>query len=163
MLGIFGDTHDNVEGIKKAVEFFNSHECDLIIHTGDIVSPFTIDYFKELKGELRLVFGNNEGDKYNLNRKLSELDTELHDVLELEYDEKKIAVYHGQNPALLDAIVKSRKYDIVATGHTHTPETTMEENTLVVNPGETCGYMSGVKTVALVDTTHMKADICELE
>jgi uncharacterized protein len=162
MIGIMGDSHDNLEAIKKAVEFFNAHGADLVIHTGDIVSPFTIDYFKKLKGEFRVVYGNNEGDKYHLNKKLSEMGAEPADVLELDYADKKIAVYHGQNPALLDALVKSRKYDLVACGHTHTPEVTMEDNTLVVNPGETCGYLTGIQTVALVDTTDMKADIHKL-
>jgi uncharacterized protein len=162
MIGILGDSHDNIEAIKKAVEFFNLKGADMVLHTGDIISPFTIEYFKKLKGEFRAVSGNNEGDKVNLNKKLTEMGTELAEILEVEYDDKKIVVYHGQNPDLLDSLVKSRKYDIVATGHTHTPEVTMDENTLIVNPGETCGYLTGVKTVALVDTAKMNAEIHQL-
>jgi uncharacterized protein len=163
MIGIMGDSHDNIEAIKKAVEFFNKHNADLVIHTGDLVSPFTIDYYKQLKGEFRAVLGNNEGDRLNLGKKFTEMGIELADILEFDYDGKKIAVYHGQNPSLLDSLVKSKKYDVVATGHTHTPEVTMEDNTLIVNPGETCGYLTGVKTVALVDVNEMKADIHTLE
>lgn len=162
MIGILADSHDNVAAIADAVQFFNKKEVDLVIHAGDIVSPFTVETLKELKGDFKAVFGNNEGDKFNLNRKLKDLDTELADFLELEYDEKRIAVYHGHNPSLLDSIVKSGKYDAVITAHTHQPEVTIEDNTLVINPGETCGYLTGVKTVATLDTKEMKAEIHEL-
>jgi len=158
-----GDSHDNVEAIRKAVEFFNQHGADLVIHTGDIVSPFSVGYFKALKGEFKAVFGNNEGDRPNVIKRVEDVGGEIAEVLELEYDEKRIVVYHGQNPGLLDSLVKSRKYDIVVTGHTHTPEITMDDNTLIVNPGETCGYLTGAKTVALLDTREMKADIHQLK
>jgi putative phosphoesterase len=163
LIGIMGDSHDNIEAIKAAVAYFNELSVEAVLHTGDIVSPFTIEYFKKLRSPFKAVVGNNEGDKVNLARKLEELDAELTDILELELAGKKIVVYHGQNPSLLDTLVKSRKYDLVATGHTHTPEVTMDENTLIVNPGETCGYLTGTRTVAIIDTEKMAADIHTLD
>jgi uncharacterized protein len=164
MIGVIGDTHDNLMAIAKAVEFFNLNEMDLVVHTGDIVSPFAIEAFKDLKCEIKFVYGNNEGDRTNLVKKIrEELNAEISDYLEFEYNEKAIMVYHGQNPSLLDSIVKSNKYDIVLTGHTHTPEITIEENTIIINPGEACGYMNGVMTVAVLDTDRMQADIHKLE
>jgi len=134
----------------------------MIVHAGDIVAPFTLDSFTKLECPLNGVFGNNDGDRLNINRKLQAIGAEFMDFAEFEADGKKVAVYHGTKPRLLEAIVKSKMYDIVVTGHTHQPETTLEDNTLVVNPGETCGYLTGVKTVALIDTNEMKADIREL-
>jgi uncharacterized protein len=163
MIGIMGDSHDNIGAIKKAVEFFNAKDCDVIIHTGDIVSPFTIGYLKDLKGTLKAVFGNNPGDKINVTKKIEEMGGEIAPMIEFDYADKKIAVYHGDNPNLLDALVKSGKYDIVATGHTHTPEVTEDGNTLVINPGETCGYLTGVSTVALLDVAEMKSEIHKLD
>ena len=163
MMGIMGDSHDNIDAVGKAVEFFNSRDVDLIVHTGDLVSMFTLEALSKLKGDLKMVFGNNEGERSNIAKKVQELGWEIGDMLEFEYDGKKVAVYHGQNPSILDALVKSKKYDIVATGHTHTPEVTMEDNTLIVNSGESCGYLTGVKTVALLDVNEMKADIHTLE
>ncbi|MFH0862108.1 MAG: metallophosphoesterase [Candidatus Altiarchaeota archaeon] len=163
MMGIIGDSHDNIDAVAKAVEFFNGRGVDLVVHTGDLVSMFTLEPLGKLKGELKMVFGNNEGERANIAKKVQELGGEIGELLEFEYDGRKVAVYHGQNPSLLDAIVKSKKYDIVATGHTHTPEVTMEDNTLIVNSGEACGYLTGVKTVALLDVNEMKADIHTLE
>jgi len=33
MIGLMGDSHDDVEAIKKAVEYFNEKGADLVIHT----------------------------------------------------------------------------------------------------------------------------------
>ncbi|MBU0762645.1 MAG: metallophosphoesterase [Candidatus Altiarchaeota archaeon] len=162
MIGIMGDSHDNKDAIESAVNFFNQEGVGLVIHTGDIISPFTIEFFKNLKCEFKGVFGNNEGDRKTLNKKLAEINAEFTSFAEFEVAGKNFAAYHGTDPSLLDAIVKSEKYDVVATGHTHTPEVTLEGKTLIVNPGETCGYLTGVMTVALLDTETMSADIKEL-
>ncbi len=162
MIGIMGDSHDHVDAMKKAVEFFNSKKVDLVVLTGDLISPFMVEHLKEIEADVVGVFGNNEGDKLTLNKNLREMDTELVDFLEMEFGGSQIAIYHGHDPSILDSIVKSCKYDIVLTGHTHTPEVTVDENTLVVNPGELCGYLSGIKTVALLDIDTLDAQIHDL-
>ncbi|MCX6695602.1 MAG: YfcE family phosphodiesterase, partial [Candidatus Altiarchaeota archaeon] len=106
--------------------------------------------------------GNNEGDKVNVNKKLQDISSEFSDFLEFEHIGKKMVVYHGHNPSILDALVKSGKYDIVIAGHTHTPEITLDGKTLLVNPGECCGYLTGVQTIATIDVAAMKAEIHEL-
>ncbi|MFH1403541.1 MAG: metallophosphoesterase [Candidatus Altiarchaeota archaeon] len=163
IIGVLSDTHDNKEAILKAIELFKEKNVEMIIHAGDIVAPFTLEPFMDLEIPFRGVLGNNDGDEKNLNRKLEEIGTELTEFLDMECDGKKVAVYHGTRPQILEAIVKSRIYDIVASGHTHQPETTLDGNTLIVNPGETCGYLTGVATVAVVNTEDMNAEIHELK
>jgi putative phosphoesterase len=48
------------------------------------------------------------------------------------------------------ALVKSGNYDIVIRGHTHKLEV-KQGKCMMINPGETCGYLSGKKTVILLD------------
>lgn len=162
MIGVFGDSHDNVAAISKAVEFFNKQKVNFVVCTGDLVSPFSVDFLKGLDADLVGVFGNNEGDKWNINRMLKDLDTEFQDFLELKLEGRDIAIYHGHNAEILDALVRSHKYDIVMSGHTHTPEITLEETTLVVNPGELCGYLTKASTVATIDLKTLEAEIHEL-
>jgi putative phosphoesterase len=162
MIGVISDTHDNVYAIKKAVEFFNNKKVEFVVFAGDFIAPLSVEPFKNLECPLKGVFGNNEGDKLNLNKKLHELGTEFHYFLEFEHEGKSIAVYHGQVAAILEALVKSGIYDIVIAGHTHTPETTVEGKTLLLNPGECCGYLTGVQTIATLDIKEMKAEIHEL-
>ena len=47
-------------------------------------------------------------------------------------------------------------------GHTHKAEVYESGRTLVVNPGEVCGYFSGKSTVALLDMDKLEAKIVDL-
>ena len=78
----------------------------------------------------------------------------LQDFKELEVNGRNIAVIHGTNEALVDALGKSGKYDVVIRGHTHQMKV-IEGKTMIINPGETCGYLSGEKTVILLDTDDL--------
>jgi uncharacterized protein len=42
LIGLISDSHDNLNAIRKAVEFFNRKEVKAVLHAGDLVSPFTI-------------------------------------------------------------------------------------------------------------------------
>jgi hypothetical protein len=162
MIGITSDSHDNIDAIEKAVEFFNSAGVDLVIHAGDHIAPFTVPKFKKLKSRFIAVFGNNDGEKKGLTDKFSEMGVKLEELAELNHTGKKIAVYHGTIEAITTAIIKSHKYDIVITGHTHKPKVETEGKTLVINPGELCGYLTGKRTIALLDMEKMEAKIIEI-
>ena len=67
-LGLISDTHDNVPMIKKAVEFFNKADVDLVLHAGDYVAPFSIKPLFSLECDFLGVWGNNDGDKIALHK-----------------------------------------------------------------------------------------------
>jgi putative phosphoesterase len=62
---------------------------------------------------------------------------------------------------VIDAIEASGMYDLLVRGHTHTASV-KEDRTLVVNPGEVCGYLTGRKTVAIFEPEKMRAEIFEI-
>ncbi len=162
IIGVLCDSHDNMDAVKKAVKVFVKKKVDLIIHAGDIVAPFALDPFMDLEIPIIGVFGNNDGEKVGINKKMEPKEMVFKEFIETECDGKKVAIYHGTQPRLLEAIVKSKTYDIVICGHTHQPEITLDENTVIVNPGETCGYLTGVMSIAIIDTETMDAQIHEL-
>ncbi len=85
----------------------------------------------------------------------------LEDFKELKINGRKIAVIHGTNQAMVDALQKSDNYDLVIRGHTHKMNVT-EGRTMVINPGETCGYLSGQKTVIMLDTNDLSWKLVKL-
>jgi len=161
MIGLLSDTHDNMEAIRGAVDYFNMRGVDLVLHAGDLVSPFTAGEFMRLNAPFKAVYGNSEGERMGLMKKYEPLCT-LSDFIELSHDGKKICVYHGTIPYVLNALMASGLYDLVVCGHTHIPETRRQGNTLLVNPGECCGYLSGKKTIALVESGDMSVEFVEL-
>jgi putative phosphoesterase len=68
---------------------------------------------------------------------------------------------HGIHEEIVDSLVESGRYDLVVRGHNHKAEI-IEGDTLVVNPGEVCGYLTGRQTVALIDLQEMHGQIVEL-
>jgi putative phosphoesterase len=159
LIGIMSDTHDNLPAIRKAVDFFNERNVDLVIHAGDYVAPFVARELKRLKAPLRGVFGNNDGERKGLYEALGIYD----ELIELEVDGMKIAVTHGTNEVLVRALAYSRLYDVVVVGHTHPYEIREVGRTILVNPGEVCGYLTGIKSVALLDTRKRDVKILNIE
>jgi len=157
IIGVISDSHDNMHAIEKALRVFNERHAYMIFHAGDIVSPFTARIFSELAGDMILIYGNNDGDKLYLKERFSGIGTFYDDPYIGKVGGKSIAMTH--KPEIVDAL--SLKYDVVIYGHTHEVDV-RKEDSLIVNPGECCGYLTGKKTIALIDLNKMEAEIIEL-
>lgn len=164
LIGIIADTHDNLPMIEKAVRRLNEEKVALVLHAGDYVSPFVIPKFKALNAKLIGVFGNNDGDHEFLKKRFSETENcEIRGKFaEINTEGFKIALLHGEEPALLDALINCGCFDAVVHGHSHAMVFRKNRKTLVVNPGEVCGYLTGKATMALLDTVKREARIVEL-
>lgn len=164
LIGIMADTHDNLPMVEKAIRRLNEAKVELALHAGDYVSPFVIPLFKELKAKLIGVFGNNDGDHELLKKRFSENERlEIRgNFAEIAFGELKIALLHGSDRELLKSLVEGESFDLIVHGHTHNAETYRNGETLVVNPGEVCGYLSGKPTVALFDADRFEAKIVDL-
>lgn len=158
LIGVLSDTHDNTDNVKKAVKIFNRSKVDLVVHAGDITSPFAFKPLEKLKSDFVGIFGNNDGDVLSLQEHSG---GRLYKQPYLfEFDGKKIILIHEHH--LVEALADSGHYDIVIFGHTHKPLVRKKGATLVVNPGETGSQLYGKATVVIVDLKAMEADIIPL-
>lgn len=162
-IGVLSDTHDQGESIQKAVELFNNHDVQWVFHCGDWVSPFILHFFQGLRAPIRGVFGNNDGDKFRHLAFKSKwgLDLEYEDrFLEMELDQRRIAVFHGDYKGIVDALVTCGNYDLVLHGHTHARINQLHGKTLSLNPGSLMKETSGTvkeASVAIYDTREHTA------
>jgi len=163
-IGIIADTHDRLPLIDEAIQELNRERVELVLHAGDYIAPFVVSRFKPLRAKLVGVFGNNDAERDLLNRKFSEIGAQIRGrFAELKIEGLKIALLHGDEAELLDSIIKTDSYDIVVYGHTHQAVTRKEGDTLIVNPGEVCGYLSEQATFALVETETLDVKIQRLK
>jgi len=164
LIGLMSDTHDNLPMIDKAVTKLNEEGVELVLHAGDYVAGFVVPRFRQLKAKLIGVFGNNDGDHELLRKRFSENNRlELRgNFAEISVGGLKIALLHGGDEELLEALINQEGFDVVVHGHTHMHEIRRIGKTLVVNPGEVCGYLTGKSTFALLDTAKREAKIVEL-
>lgn len=164
MIGIISDSHDNLAASRKAVEFFNKKQVKAVLHAGDIISPFMVRAFKDLKPKLYFVFGNNDGDKVILTKWFEEIGAvSCGDFGDLTIDGLHIALIHGTNEALVKALANSGDFDVVIRGHTHDPGVRVIDGIPIINPGECSGVLSGKSTVAILEIANLNVEITELE
>jgi len=158
LIGVISDTHDHLDNVNKAIEIFRREGVKLIVHCGDIIAPFCLDLFNESKIEWTGVLGNNDGEVEIL---LKRADGRLtKEPKEIELEGRKILIKHFHH--FTEELARSGKYHIILYGHTHYTDIKRIDNTLVVNPGEACGWITGKPTVALVDIQKLEAKIINI-
>ncbi|NIN53173.1 MAG: YfcE family phosphodiesterase [Nitrososphaeria archaeon] len=164
LIGMVADTHDNLPVVDMAVEELNRRKVELVLHAGDYVAPFVIPRLAGLKAKLIGVFGNNDGDCELLRQKFRERERlEVRGYFaRVSVDGMEIGLLHGHQDELLKALIDHESFDIVVHGHSHEAETLRKGKTMVVNPGELCGYLTGKSTFTVVDTDQMEAELIEL-
>ncbi len=159
-IGIMSDTHDNLPQIKKAVEIFNREKVELVLHAGDFVSPFTFLEFKNINCPLKGVFGNNDGDKLYLQEKFKVIGELYPAPYIVKINNKNVIMLHKEK--LIDALAESQRYDVIIYGHTHRSDLRKIGKTLIINPGECGGWLTGKSTIALLDLKTLEAKIIDL-
>jgi putative phosphoesterase len=163
-IGIISDTHDNLQVVEKAINRLNQEKVTLVLHAGDYVSPFVIPKFKTLNCKLIGVFGNNDGDHAFIKQKFSETkNCEIHSrFAEVVADNFRIGLLHGEETELLTALINSQNFDAVIYGHSHSVFSGKNSKTLIINPGELCGYLTGRSTMAILNTNKKETEIIDL-
>lgn len=173
LIGIISDVHDNLRTLDKAIQYFNKSKIELLLHCGDWDMPFTLRMYEELNCPIKGVTGNGDPDiekfLYALRYKLPNLRAEIKfRFLDLNLDGKRVAVIHGDDDDLNNALIESQLFDVLCLGHTHKAKIERHQKTLVINPGSFVGvYLPETKTdlisVALYDTETDKAELIDLE
>jgi putative phosphoesterase len=69
---------------------------------------------------------------------------------------------HGDETELLNTLIDTGYFNAIVHGHSHNRGVEQKGKTLVVNPGELCGYLTTKATLALLDTGKNTAEIVEL-
>ena len=158
IIGVTGDTHNNLKNIDKICSIFNEHNVELVFHTGDISLPKSLLCFKKLNCPLIAVLGNNDIEEKNDLLKASESFNcrIVEEPFSLEMNNKKIALMH--HPDLINkSIINS--HDFIFHGHTHRFRKEFLNKTLVFNPGECAGFMKGKNNVGIVNLNFAEAKI----
>ncbi len=158
-LGIMSDSHDNVPMVRRAVELFTRRKVDLVVHAGDFVAPFAVAPLADLDCRVLAVFGNNDGERVALARKLDAIGKVHPNLAEAEVGGRRLAAVHY--PELAEPIAAGGRFDLVVYGHTHEVDIRRGE-TVMLNPGEVGGWLTGRSTAAIVELEEMEVEIVDL-
>lgn len=157
IIGVLSDTHDRLPMIDAALALFAKRRVEAIIHAGDFVAPFAVRRLLRYDGPLYVTYGNNDGERAGLKELMPQV---VDGPLLVELGGQRILVHHYIGWCAAKDIERA---DIVITGHTHEVVNRVDGGRLLLNPGECCGWVTGLCTVAVLDTKGPSAEICELE
>ncbi|MBI5574817.1 MAG: metallophosphoesterase [Deltaproteobacteria bacterium] len=158
-VGILSDSHDKRGSAADALAVFLREHAEAVLHLGDVCSPPVVEPFRKAAMPFHGVFGNNDYDRFGLQTVSGNGFHRGPHVIELAG--RKILMAHAFDD-LQGEMNERGKFDLVLFGHTHRPLTMRMGSAIVINPGESCGFMSGRATCAVIDLSTMDARILNL-
>ncbi len=161
-LAILSDTHDQLWQIEQALPLLR--QARAVLHAGDWVAPFTLKRLAEGLSDIPLhgVFGNNDGERRLLARVA---DGYAHVHLHGEFADFNLAglrIAMTHYPDIARAIARGSAYQVVIYGHDHRAHHEWVGDTLLLNPGELFGGLTGRSTFVWLDPTTRALEWVEL-
>lgn len=160
-VGLIADTHDRLPAIAELVRQMQAAGAGMILHAGDYCSPFALKAFEDAQVSLAGVFGRNDGDTQGLvSRAQSAFGAELFESPHsFEIGGRRILLVHDIGEVQKRSVTS---HDIVIHGSTHQQEMKTRGETLIVNPGEACGWLYGTPSAAILDLDSRQVEFISL-
>lgn len=160
-VGILADTHDRVPAIAELVARMIAGGASLLMHAGDHCSPFSLVPVNDANVPMLGVFGRNDGDIAGLSAVAAQgVGTELYESPHsFEVSGKQIMIVHDIGEVNQRSLAH---HHFVFHGSSHQVEMKTRGDTLLLNPGEACGWLYGACTAALVDLETKAVEILKL-
>lgn len=160
-IGIMADTHDRLSAIEELLGKLAERGISMVMHAGDYCSPFALAPFQKAGIPLLGVFGRNDGDHQGLEATASRgFGAEL-------YESPHSFEVGGHKVMLVHDIAEINKrsiasHDIVIHGCSHKLEESKREDTVLLNPGEACGWLTGKCSAMVVDLDTGEVEVITL-
>ena len=161
-IAILSDSHDHIPNLRAAVTYCNAYSVHLLIHCGDLISPFMLNELAAFGGAVHLIYGNNPGDQHLISSWCGARFPSIthHGILgATEAGGLKIAFQHYPN--LARGIAEMGQFDVVCCGHNHCYKVEKIGDCLLINPGELLGK-DGQPTFAILDSHSREVERVEI-
>ena len=160
-IGLLADTHDRIPAIGALVRRLQEEGAGMILHAGDFCAPFSLAPILEVNVPMAGVFGRNDGDREGLRAAAARgVGTELYESPHsMELGGTHLLLVHDV------AEVNARSIEghaIVVHGCSHRKGVSSRGDSLLINPGEGCGWLYRVPTAALLDLETKQVEFIEL-
>jgi putative phosphoesterase len=161
LVGLIADTHDRLPAIAELVRQMQEAGAGMVLHAGDYCSPFALRAFEDAHVSLAGVFGRNDGDPQGLvTRAQSAFGAELFESPHsFEIGGRRILLVHDIGDVNKRSV---SSHEIVIHGSTHQQEMKTRGDTLIVNPGEGCGWLYGTPSAALLELDSREVQFLSL-
>lgn len=157
-VGVLADSHDRLPAISSLVDKLVASGVSLVMHAGDYCAAFSLAPFRQANIAVLGVFGRNDGDREGLKAFADQsMGTELYESPHsFEVGGHRIMLVHELGEINRRSI---EAHEFVLFGATHRQETRTMGETLLLNPGEACGWLHGQCTGAVLDLETREVEI----
>jgi hypothetical protein len=161
LVGLMSDTHDRLPAIRTLLREMTQRGVGMVLHAGDYCSPFSLQPFQDAGVALAGVFGHNDGDPEGL--KAFAAQGMGHELFEsphsLTIGANRILIVHDIGDVSLRSI---KQHQFVVHGMEHQQSMKTRSESLIICPGEACGWMHGAPTAAVLDLDTKQAEFIKL-
>lgn len=160
-IGLMADSHDRIPAIVEFLRQMREAGATMVLHAGDYISPLSLKPFEDVHMTLQGVFGRNDGDPQGLLARASAgLGLEIFESPHsFEIAGHQIMLVHD----IGDVGKRSLKsHSVVIHGFTHEQSLKTQGDSLIVNPGEACGWLFGTPQAAILDLDAKQVDFLAL-
>ena len=161
-VGLMADSHDRIPAVREFVRIMQEGGVSMLLHAGDYCAPFALKPIEEASISLAGVFGRNDGDTQGLLAKATAgFGAELFEgPHSFELSGQRILVVHDIGDVQPRSI---ESHSIGVHGFTHEQAMKTRGDTLIVNPGESCGWLYGTPKAAILDLDTKKVEFLSLD
>ena len=160
-IGLIADAHDRLPAIAELVRRMQAPGVGMVLHAGDYCSPFSLAPFADANVSVAGVFGRNDGDREGLVGYAGKLvGVEIFESPHsFEMEGESILLVHDIGEVARRSL---DSHTLVVHGCSHRHEMKTRGDTLLVNPGEACGWLYGAPTAAIVDLATKDVEVIRL-
>lgn len=161
-VGVMSDTHDRIPAVAELIRQMADADVTMVLHAGDFCSPFVLKVFDDSRMTLAGIFGRNDGDPEGLSTRAStSLGIELFESPHsFDLGGQRILIVHDIGDVQQRSL---EAHSIVIHGSTHQQEMKTRGDTLILNPGEGCGWIHGTPQGAILDLDSKHVDFLSLD
>jgi uncharacterized protein len=161
-VGLLADSHDRLPAIAEFARRFADAGVGFVLHAGDWCAPFSIAPLRAANVAVAGVFGRNDGDRQGLQAEAAKgMGFELYESPHtVEIETTSILVVHDIGDVQRRSV---SAHSIVVHGCTHKQDTHVRGETMIINPGEACGWLYGPPTAAILDLESKAVEVIRLE
>ncbi len=139
-IAILSDSHDQIANLRAAVRYCNEAAFEVLVHCGDLISPFMLGELAAFNGQVHLIYGNNAGDQHLISsRTAANFESITHHGTLGEFTCGGLDICVVHYPEIARGLAAQTRYDIVCCGHSHQPGVECYGRTLLINPGQLLG------------------------
>lgn len=154
-IAIVSDSHDQVANLHQAVMIANTEGAEILIHCGDLISPFMLKRLHLFQGQVHLIYGNNIGDLHLIASRCETIfDNITHHGIQGSIVADGLHIGFTHYPDLARGLAVTGTYDVICCGHNHIAAVEQIESCLLINPGDLLGKDS-IPGLAILDTSDM--------